>query len=59
MKAEPDGQRVLHYATTEIFVVTADGSLGPRVEGSTKAVSLVVHQPGVVATKRWSFAAPF
>ena len=37
-----------------------DGSLGPLLEGrSTKAISLVVHQPGIVAVKRWSFAAPF
>jgi hypothetical protein len=58
MKAEPHGQRILHYAVTEKFVVNADGSLGPLTEGSTEAVTSVVHHPGVVAVKRWSFAAP-
>jgi hypothetical protein len=59
MKAEPDGQRVLHYATTEKFAINADGSLDPLVEGSTKAVTSVVHHPGVVTVRRWSFLAPF
>jgi hypothetical protein len=42
LEALPDGQRILHYATTERFVVNADGSLGPLVEGSTKVTSLTL-----------------
>jgi hypothetical protein len=41
-------------------MLLANATAAWLVEGSTKAVSLVVHQPGIiVAVKRWSFAAPF
>jgi hypothetical protein len=37
----------------------ADGTLAQMTAGSTQAVVTIVHHGGIVATKRFTFKAPF
>jgi hypothetical protein len=39
----------------ERFTRDADGTLGPRTEGSTQPVTAIVHQAGITKVKGYAF----
>jgi hypothetical protein len=57
--AAPDGQRILAHAVKDEMVQNADGTLAPMTEGSTQATAMIVHQPGIRQTARFTMLAPF
>jgi hypothetical protein len=52
-----DGERIIPTAIREAMGINADGTLGPLTPGSTQATTMTVHHPGIVKTKRFSFAS--
>jgi hypothetical protein len=54
-----EGQRIVPYATRQEVTINSDGTLAPLTAGSAQAVTTIVHHPGIVATKRFSFPAPW
>ena len=51
------GERIIPTAIREAMGINADGTLGPLTPGSTQATTMMVHHPGIVKTKRFSFAS--
>jgi hypothetical protein len=57
--AAPDGQRILAHAVKVEMTQNADGTLAPMTEGSTQATTMIVHQPGIRQTAKFTMLAPF
>ena len=54
-----NGTRTVPYATREEMTQNADGTLAPITEGSTQPTTMIVHQPGIRQTARFTMLAPF
>ena len=59
LRPEPDGTRIVPYATRQEMTQNADGTLAPITEGSTQPTTMIVHQPGIRQTARFTMLAPF
>src|SRR5262245_36412912 len=53
------GQRILPHAVRVEMTKNADGTLAPLTEGSTQPTTMIVHQPGICQTARFTMLAPF